>query len=136
MDGWRLITSWRLKQPGEHLRDNGVLFMDKEFNQDNCMPLVKMIMEFNLMPEDKAPEIIHLYINSPGGFVKSASINTGAIGCGISGSGPSVFALSKGFTTAKNVENAMKKIYDNLDLDYDVHVSRVNDKGIKIIKTL
>ena len=30
----------------------------------------------------------------------------------------------------------MKKIYDNLDLDYDVHVSRVNDKGIKIIKTL
>ena len=68
--------------------------------------------------------------------IKSASINTGAIGCGISGSGPSVFALSKGFTTAKNVENAMKKIYDNLDLDYDVHISFVNDKGIKIIKTL
>jgi len=68
--------------------------------------------------------------------IKSASINTGAIGCGISGSGPSIFALSKGLTTAKNVENSMKKIYDNLDLDYDVHVSRVNDKGIKIIKTL
>jgi len=59
------------KQPGEHLRDNGVLFMDKEFNQDNCMPLVKMIMEFNLMPADKAPEVIHLYINSPGGYVDS-----------------------------------------------------------------
>ncbi len=59
------------KQPGEHLRDNGVLFMDKEFNQDNCMPLVKMIMEYNLMPADKAPEVIHLYINSPGGYVDS-----------------------------------------------------------------
>ena len=59
------------KQPGEHLRDNGVLFMDKEFNQENCMPLVKMIMEYNLMPKDKAPEIIHLYINSPGGYIDS-----------------------------------------------------------------
>ena len=58
------------KQPGEFLRDNGVLHMDKEFNQDNCMPLVKMIMEYNLMQE-KAPEIIHLYINSPGGYVDS-----------------------------------------------------------------
>ena len=58
------------KQPGEFLRDKGVLHMDKEFNQDNCMPLVKMIMEYNLMQE-KAPEIIHLYINSPGGYVDS-----------------------------------------------------------------
>ena len=36
------------KQPGDFLRENGVLFMDKEFNQDNCMPLVKMIVEYNL----------------------------------------------------------------------------------------
>ena len=60
------------KQPGEYLRDNGILFMDKEFNQENCMPLVKMILEWNLMPEDRRPEIIHLYINSPGGYVASA----------------------------------------------------------------
>ena len=68
--------------------------------------------------------------------IKSASISTGALGCGISGSGPSVFAMSKGLTTAKNVGNSMKKIYDSLDLDYDVHISFVNNKGIKIIKTL
>jgi ATP-dependent Clp protease protease subunit len=59
------------KQPGEHMRDNGVLFMDKDFNQENCMPIVKMIMEYNLMPEDDAPKVIHLYINSPGGYVDS-----------------------------------------------------------------
>ncbi len=59
------------KQPGEYSKDNGVLFMDKEFNQDNCMPLVKMIIEYNLMPKDKAPNTIHLYINSPGGLVDS-----------------------------------------------------------------
>ena len=60
------------KQPGEYLRDNGILFMDREFNQDNCMPLVRAILEWNLMPEDKRPEVIHLYINSPGGLVASA----------------------------------------------------------------
>lgn len=59
------------KQPGEFLRENGIIFMEDEFNQKNCMPLVKMIMEFNLMPAEKAPEIIHLYINSPGGLVDS-----------------------------------------------------------------
>ena len=65
--------------------------------------------------------------------IKLVSINSGALGCGISGSGPSVFAMSKGVTTAKNVGNAMKKIYDKLDLDYDVHISCVNDIGIKIL---
>ena len=59
------------KQPGEYSKDNGVLFMEKEFNQENCMPLVKMIIEYNLMPKDKAPNTIHLYINSPGGLVDS-----------------------------------------------------------------
>lgn len=60
------------KQPGTVLKENGILFMDKEFNQENCMPLVKMIMEYNLMPAPKRPPIIHLYINSPGGEVASA----------------------------------------------------------------
>jgi ATP-dependent Clp protease protease subunit len=60
------------KPAGEYLRENGILFMDKEFNQDNCMPLVKAILEWNLMPKEKQPEIIHLYINSPGGLVASA----------------------------------------------------------------
>lgn len=60
------------KPPGIVLKENGILFMDKKFDQDNCMPLVKMIMEYNLMPGNKRPEIIHLYINSPGGEVASA----------------------------------------------------------------
>ena len=67
--------------------------------------------------------------------IKLVSINSGALGCGISGSGPSVFAMSKGVTTAKNVGNAMKKIYDKLDLDYDVNISCVNDVGIRILNT-
>ena len=60
------------KKPGEILWENAVLFMDKEFNQDNCMPLVRAIMEYNMSPEGQRPEVIHLYINSPGGAVASA----------------------------------------------------------------
>lgn len=57
---------------GQGLRDNGVLMLTKEFNQENIMPLVVQILEWNLMPPEKAPKEIKLYINSPGGLVYSA----------------------------------------------------------------
>ncbi|SDW90119.1 homoserine kinase [Lutibacter oricola] len=65
--------------------------------------------------------------------VKKNSIKAGALGCGISGSGPSIFALSKGEETALNVGEAMKAAYNKVGIKYDVHVSKVNKQGIKII---
>jgi len=67
-------------------------------------------------------------------IVKEESLKTGALGCGISGSGPSIFALSKGEKTAKNVANTMKLVYDKVGIDYDVHVSKINKQGIKILE--
>lgn len=66
--------------------------------------------------------------------VKQNSINAGALGCGISGSGPSIFALSKGETKALEVAEAMKSVYEKVGIDYDIHVSKVNKQGIKILK--
>ncbi len=65
--------------------------------------------------------------------VKQESIKAGALGCGISGSGPSIFALSKGEATALKVAEAMKYVYDKVGIDYDIHVSKVNHEGIKIV---
>ena len=65
--------------------------------------------------------------------VKDAALQTGALGSGISGSGPSVFALSKGADTASKVGEAMKKIYDSIGLDHDIHISPINETGIKIL---
>ena len=65
--------------------------------------------------------------------IKSACLNEGALGCGISGSGPSIFALCKGVSKANNVAKKMKEIYDKLDLEYDVHISCVNNKGVKVL---
>ena len=43
-----------------------------KFENDKIMPLIAQILEWNLMPKEKAPKEIKLYINSPGGSVYSA----------------------------------------------------------------
>ena len=63
--------------------------------------------------------------------VKLQSLNAGALGCGISGSGPSIFALSKGEETALKVAEAMTAVYEKVGIDYDIHVSKINNQGIK-----
>lgn len=65
--------------------------------------------------------------------VKQAALDSGALGSGISGSGPSIFALSRGRETAKKVGDAMKTFYDQIGLDYDIHLSPINQQGIKIL---
>ncbi|KGK29015.1 homoserine kinase [Cellulophaga sp. E6(2014)] len=65
--------------------------------------------------------------------VKQKALESDALGCGISGSGPSVFALSKGIETAKKVAQAMTDVYDKIGIDYDIHVSKVNTEGIKVL---
>ena len=66
--------------------------------------------------------------------VKEKSIEAGALGAGISGSGPSIFALSKGLENATKVGVAMKSVYEKVGIDYDIHISKINTEGIKIIK--
>lgn len=65
--------------------------------------------------------------------VKSEAIKAGALGCGISGSGPSIFTFSKGEATAQKVGEAMKEVYQNIGIDYEIHVSKINVEGIRQI---
>lgn len=65
--------------------------------------------------------------------VKQAALDTGALGGGISGSGPSIFALSKGKDTAVKVAEAMAGIYAGAGVDFDVHVSGINTEGMRIL---
>lgn len=64
---------------------------------------------------------------------KATAIEHGALGAGISGSGPSIFALCKGEASAKKVAEAMSLVYKNVGIDYDVHVSKINQEGMKIL---
>ncbi|MEH6760531.1 MAG: homoserine kinase [Maribacter arcticus] len=65
--------------------------------------------------------------------VKKVSLEAGALGSGISGSGPSIFAFSKGKETALKVGNVMKSIYDKIGIAYEIHVSKVNTEGVKLL---
>ena len=61
--------------------------------------------------------------------VKSAALSAGALGCSISGSGPSLFALSKGRETAEKVAVAMSKAFKEADIESEAYVSRINQRG-------
>lgn len=65
--------------------------------------------------------------------VKQRSLSAGALGGGISGSGPSLFMLSKDIETAHAVEKEMEQVYDLLDLPYYTYVTTINQQGVKII---
>lgn len=66
-------------------------------------------------------------------LVKQSALDNGALGSGISGSGPSIFALSKGREIAEKVAEGMRNIYDTTGIPYEIHVSNINAEGVKII---
>ena len=65
--------------------------------------------------------------------IKKTSKEAGALGGGISGSGPSIFMLSKDAQTAQHVESAMKNVYDKMGMAYHTHVTTINKEGVKIV---
>ncbi|HSZ34171.1 MAG TPA: homoserine kinase [Puia sp.] len=62
--------------------------------------------------------------------IKSECKSAGAIGGGISGSGPSIFMLSKDETTAHAVACEMKSVYDRIGVKYHLYVTTVNHSGV------
>ena len=66
--------------------------------------------------------------------VKETVLNAGALGVGISGSGPSIFSLSKGLETANKVKEAIQSVYSKSGIEFDIHVSKINTDGVKIIE--
>jgi homoserine kinase len=66
-------------------------------------------------------------------LIKKTALENGALGSGISGSGPSIFALSKGEATANKIAKAMSVVYEEMKLPYEIHVSKVNPDGVRIL---
>jgi homoserine kinase len=67
--------------------------------------------------------------------VKKNCIDAGALGGGISGSGPSVFMLSRDEGTARTVEEMMREVYARIGIDYNTYVTTINKKGVEVVKT-
>lgn len=65
--------------------------------------------------------------------IKQMVMNNGALGAGISGSGPSVFALSKGEKLANTIAEKMKSTYKNKNIEFNVYVSKIGNQGVRIL---
>jgi len=65
--------------------------------------------------------------------VKKRCLAAGALGGGISGSGPSVFMLCRTAVVAEHVAAEMKAVYGQLGIDNHVYVTTVNTKGVEVV---
>ncbi|MCZ2459316.1 MAG: homoserine kinase [Chitinophagales bacterium] len=64
--------------------------------------------------------------------VKAKCKEAGVLGGGISGSGPSVFMLSRDRHTASEAEKAMKDVYDRIGIGYHTYITTINKTGVEI----
>jgi len=67
--------------------------------------------------------------------VKMNSKEAGALGGGISGSGPSIFMLSQEEKTAREVEKIMKNVFQNIGVEYKTYVTSINYEGVKVVSS-
>ncbi len=65
--------------------------------------------------------------------VKAGAKAAGALGGGISGSGPSMFMLSESYAIAREVERAMCAVYTQMSLAHHSFVSRINATGVRVV---
>ncbi|CCH01679.1 homoserine kinase [Fibrella aestuarina BUZ 2] len=68
--------------------------------------------------------------------VKQAALDNGALGCSISGSGPSMFALSRDLETAQAVGSAMQQAFLSVGITGEVYVSGINTVGPRVIECI
>ncbi len=66
--------------------------------------------------------------------VKAAALQQGALGCSISGSGPSIFAFCEGKKSAETVAKAMQAEFRKKKIRNTAYISTVNQKGVRVIQ--
>ena len=65
--------------------------------------------------------------------VKNACLAAGAVGGGISGSGPSMFMLSRTSETAEVIKSAMDNVYSQTGIDFNIYVSQIHPEGVRFV---
>lgn len=64
--------------------------------------------------------------------LKKGALHEGALGCSISGSDPSVFAICTDQKSVSAVANVFEKVYPMLKMDLQIYISKINDQGAQI----
>jgi homoserine kinase len=67
-------------------------------------------------------------------LIKRRSLEAGALGGGISGSGPSIFMLSADRAVADAVAAAMADVYRSMGIDFHTYVGPIASRGVSLIE--
>jgi homoserine kinase len=67
--------------------------------------------------------------------IKKEALKNGALGCGISGSGPTIFCLCKGMENAQRAGRSIEQEFLTMNLHSEVYISEVNHEGARIIES-
>lgn len=65
-------------------------------------------------------------------IIKKQCLEAGALGGGISGSGPSIFMFSETTELANTIKNIMEAVYEQLGVECNTYVTKVNPNGVEI----
>ena len=65
--------------------------------------------------------------------IKNMALKMGALGCSISGAGPSIFALFRGEPDAVTGAHAMRNIFDEHGIPASSYICKINSKGAIVL---
>lgn len=85
--------------------------------------LIRQSLVDVLIEPQRAPLIPHFY------EVQEAAMKQGALGCSISGSGPSIFALCSNSHIAGLCGESMGRIFRDVQMKYSLYLSPINQEG-------
>ncbi|HOO14161.1 MAG TPA: homoserine kinase [Candidatus Marinimicrobia bacterium] len=91
------------------------------------LTLISRSMNDYIIEPQRAKLIPHFY------ELKKAALDRGALGCSISGSGPSLFALSNSQEIAQKIAGSMSAVLANYKICNQIYISTINTEGPKII---
>jgi len=89
--------------------------------------LISRCLQDVIIEPQRAHLIPHFY------EIKEIALGSGALGCSISGAGPSIFALCKGEKAAEIVGSALKEGFDSKKITNTLYISPINSEGAKRI---
>ncbi|MFM8448550.1 MAG: homoserine kinase [Haliscomenobacter sp.] len=89
--------------------------------------LIGRALEDVIIEPQRAILIPHFYA------VKDAALSAGALGCSISGAGPSIFALSTDSETAEAIGQSMQQIFRKAGIASHLFISPINQEGAVVL---
>lgn len=85
--------------------------------------LLRRALDDRYAEPKRAPLIPHFY------DVKNAALESGAFGCSISGSGPTLFAIAENESSARNCGEAMQRAFR--EVESTVHIGAIAKEGVR-----